>query len=105
MKLSNDVLTILRLEDMLLLARLYEQHVSLFFLQRFNSTKNPSKSLGKEVVSNLAGISSHMYTRIPSPIPFLPNLIGAAHPSIVNWLDGNVESNFFWKSIIYPNCL
>ena len=95
MKLSNDVLTILRLEDMLLLARLYEQHVSLFFLQRFNSTKNPSKSLDKEVVSNLAGISSHMYTRIPSPLPFLSNLIGAEHPSIGNWLDENIESKLF----------
>ena len=105
MKLSNDLLTILRLEDILLLAGLYEQHVSLFFLQRFNSTKNPSKYLGKEVVSNLARISSHMYTRIPSPQPFLSNLIGAAHPSLVSWLDRNVESNFFWKSIIYPNCL
>ena len=73
---------------MLLLSGLYEQHISLFFLQRFNSKKTPSKSLGKEVVSNLAGISFHMYKRISSPLPFLSNIIGAAHPSIVNWLDG-----------------
>ena len=73
---------------MLLLAGLYEQHISLFFLQRFNSKKTPSKSLGKEVVSNLAGISFHMYKRISSPLPFLSNIIGAAHPSIANWLDG-----------------
>ena len=73
---------------MLLLSGLYEQHISLFFLQRFNSKKNPSKSLGKEVVSNLAGISFHMYKRISSPLPFLSNIIGAAHPSIVHWLDG-----------------
>ena len=73
---------------MLLLAGLYEQHISLFFLQRFNSKKNLSKSLGKEVVSNLAGISFHMYKRISSPLPFLSNIIGAAHPSIANWLDG-----------------
>ena len=62
---------------MLLVAGLYEQHISIFFLRRFNSTKNPSKSSGKEVVSNLAGISSRMYKRIPPPLQFLSNLIGA----------------------------
>ena len=69
---------------MLLLAGLHEQHISIFFffLQRFNSTKNPSKSFGKEVVSNLAGISSRMYKRIPPPLPFLSNLIGAAYSQI-----------------------
>ena len=75
-------------------AGLYEHPISMFFLRRFNSTKNPSKSLGKEVFSNLAGISSRMYKIIPPPLPFLSNLIGATYPSIVNWLDGNVESNF-----------
>ena len=69
---------------MLLLAGLYEQHISTFHLGKFNSIKNPSKSLGKEVVSNLAGISSGKYKRIPPPLPFLPNLIGTAYPSIVN---------------------
>ena len=69
---------------MLLLAGLYEQHISIFFLRRFNLTKNSLKSLGKGVVSNLAGIFSLMYKRVPPPLPFLSNLIGTAHPSIVN---------------------
>ena len=55
---------------MLLLAGLYEQHISIFIL-RFSSTKIPSKSLGKEVVNNLALISSRIYKIIPSPLPFL----------------------------------
>ena len=69
---------------MLLLAGLYEQHISIFFLGRFNLTKNHLKSLGKGVASNLAGIFSRMYKRIPPPLPFLSNLIGTAYPSIVN---------------------
>ena len=60
------------------------------FLGRFNSTKSPSKTLCKEVFSNLVGISFRMYKRIAPPLSFLPNLIGAAYPSIVNWLDRNV---------------
>ena len=55
-----------------------------FLLPRFNSTKNPKKSLVKEVVNNLVGISSRIYKRIPPPLPFLSNLIGAAYPSTVN---------------------
>ena len=78
---------------MFLLAGLYEQHISIFFLRRFNSTKNALKSLGK-AVSNLAGISSHIYKIIPPPLPFPSNLIGTAYPSIVSLLDQNVESNF-----------
>ena len=69
---------------MLLLARLYEQDISIFFYEDLMQTKNLSKSLGKEVVSNLAGISSRIYNRIPPPLPFLSNVIGAAYPSIVN---------------------
>ena len=33
-------------------------------------------------------ISSCMFKRIPPPLPFLSNLIGATYPSIMNWLDG-----------------
>ena len=69
---------------MLLLARLYEQDISIFFYEDLMQTKNPSKSLGKEVVSNPAGISSRIYNRIPPSLPFLSNVIGAAYPSIVN---------------------
>ena len=69
---------------MLLLAGLYEQHISMSFLRRFDLTKDPSKSLGKEIVSNLAGISSRMYKRIPPPLQFLSNLIGVVYPSIMN---------------------
>ena len=79
---------------MLFLAGLYEQHISIFFLRRFNLTKNPLKILGKEVVGDLAGISSRMYKKIPPSLTFLSNLTGATYSSIVNWLDGNVESNF-----------
>ena len=78
---------------------MYKEHISIFFLRRFNSTKNPSRSLWQEVISNLAGISFRMYKRIPPPLPFLWNLIGAAYPSTVNWLDRNVESNFVWEII------
>ena len=67
MQLPNDLPTLLRMGDILLLAGLYKQHIVIFFSRRFNSTKNPSKSLDKEVVSNLAGISSHMCKRI-SPL-------------------------------------
>ena len=69
---------------MLLLTEVYEHHISIFFLRRFNSTKNSSISLGKEVVSNLAGTSYRMYKRTPPPLPFLSNLIGAAYSSIEN---------------------
>ena len=69
---------------MLLLAGLYEQRISIFFSRRFNSTKNPSTSLGKEVVGNLAGISSRMYKRITPPLPFLSYLIGSVYPSVVH---------------------
>ena len=75
----------------------------VFFLQIFNSTKNPSKSLGKEVVRSLCGISPRMCKRTPPPLPFLSNVIVAAYPSIMNWLEENFESNFVLKKIIYPS--
>ena len=59
-----------------------------------NFIQKSLRSLGKEVVSNLAGISFRMYKIIPPHLPFLSDLIGAAHPSIMNWLDENIESNF-----------
>ena len=69
---------------MLLLTEVYEHHISIFFLRRFNSTKYSSISLGKEVVTNLAGTSYRMYKIIPPPLSFLSNLIGAAYCSIGN---------------------
>ena len=77
----------------LLLAVLYERHISIFFFRRFNSAKDLPQSLGKEIVSNLTWISSRMYKRIPL-LAFLLNFIGTPYHLIVNWLYGNVESNF-----------
>ena len=79
--------------DVLLLTLLYERHISIFFFRRFNSAKDLPQSLGKEIVSNLTWISSRMYKRIPL-LAFLLNFIGTPYHLIVNWLYGNVESNF-----------
>ena len=65
---------------MLLLARLYKHHVSISFLQRFNSTKI-SKSL---LVKKLLAISlGYLHVYITGFVPFRSNLIGATYPLIV----------------------
>ena len=56
------------------LSRIVKAAHKYFFLRRFDSTKNPSKSLGKEVVSNLAGLSSYVESYW-SCIPFNSELI------------------------------
>ena len=65
-------------DDTLHFAELSEQHLNIFFSQRFNLIKNLSKCLGKEIVRSLAEISSLMYNRVLPLLTFLSNVIGEA---------------------------
>ena len=56
------------------LSRIVKTAHKYFFLRRFNSTKHPSNSLGKEDVSNLAGLSSYVESYWKC-IPFNSELI------------------------------
>lgn len=78
MCLFNVLPTILSGDDTLHFAKLYEQHLNIFFSQRFNLIKNLSKCLGKEIVGSLAEMSFLMYNRVLPLLAFLSNVIGEA---------------------------
>lgn len=79
MYLFNVLPTILSGDDTLHFAKLYEQHLNIFFSQRFNLIKNLSKCLGKEIVGSLAEISFLMYTEFFLFLRFCQTLLERPH--------------------------
>ena len=85
---------IFRWIEILLLCGLEEQHENIFFLRRFNSIKNPSKSFDIDLLIIFAGIFSIKKKTMPLSLELLSYLNGGPYFSVINCAFSKEQSNF-----------
>ena len=85
---------IFRWIEILLLCGLEEQHENIFFLRRFNSIKNPSKSFDIDLLIIFAGIFSIKKKTMPLSLELLSYLNGRPYFSVINCAFSKEQSNF-----------